>query len=537
MNAYTQYAAATKATPQTQRTPGRTDEVANSAGGFVFKVNDQQRLERFLILGSEGGTFYAGQTALTEQNAAVVTEQVQASVASERNVVDTIVDVSVNARAYKQSPALFALAIVFAVGQDKAYATAAFNKVVRTSTHLFEFCGYLDTLSGWGRAKRRAVAGFYDRKEDALATQLAKYRQRKGFTHRDVLRLSHATGLSDANAAFALRGEVREDASVVLKDYEALQAAGTAAEVVGILQRGNATWEMVPTQFLKDADVWKSLFYSGKLQGQALVRNITRLARIEAFKDMSFAADYAERLTDEEMLRRTRLHPINLLNAAVVYEEGQAIRRAYSGWGVSRRRDWKTTARISDALNEAFHLSFKTIEPANKRTMIALDVSGSMSWEAAAGLDLSAAQVGAALSMTVARTEPAYDIMGFAHEFRDLGITPRMNLAAVMQKTGLGTFGGTDCALPMLYAAKNGIEVDTFVVVTDSETWAGPVKPHQSLRQYQDKMGIPAKVAVVGVTSTGFTIADPSMPEFMLDFVGFDASGPAVLTDFSAGRL
>lgn len=537
MNAYTQYAAATKATPQTKRTPGRTDEVENSAGGFVFKVNDQQRLERFLIIGSEGGTFYVGQRALTEQNADFLIKQITASVESERNVVNTIVDVSANGRAYKQSPALFALALVFAYGKDRAYASEAFVSVVRTSTHLFEFCGYVDSLSGWGRAKRRAVGSFYQRPEDKIALQLAKYRQRNGWTHRDVLRLSHSTALSDANAAFALRGEVREDASAVLQDYAALQAAGTAAEVVEILQRGNATWEMVPTQFLKDADVWKALFYSGKLQGQALVRNITRLARIEAFKDMRFAADYAERLTDEEMLRRTRLHPVNLLNAAVVYEEGQVDRRYSYSWAFDRNKNWKTTGVISDALDEAFYLSFKTIKPAEKRTMIGVDVSGSMSFSAANGLDLTAAQVSAAVAMTIARTEPMYEVMGFSSKFVDLGITPKQKLSTVLDRVQRNNFGRTDCSLPMLYAKENGIEVDTFVVITDSESYAGKVKPTQALEQYRQATGIDARLAVLAVAATDFTIADPQDAGRQMDFVGFDSSGPAVLADFSAGRL
>ena len=33
--------------------------------------------------------------------------------------------------------------------------------------------------------------------------------------------------------------------------------------------------------------------------------------------------------------------------------------------------------------------------------------------------------------------------------------------------------GGTDCAQPMLYAKKKRLEVDVFIVYTDSETWAG----------------------------------------------------------------
>ena len=44
-------------------------------------------------------------------------------------------------------------------------------------------------------------------------------------------------------------------------------------------------------------------------------------------------------------------------------------------------------------------------------------------------------------------------------------------------------YGGTDCALPMLYALERGLEVDAFVIYTDSETWAGAIHPAQALRR------------------------------------------------------
>ena len=48
--------------------PG-TSQVPNSAGGHAWAVDDWTRLSRFLILGSEGGSFYAGEYSLTRENA------------------------------------------------------------------------------------------------------------------------------------------------------------------------------------------------------------------------------------------------------------------------------------------------------------------------------------------------------------------------------------------------------------------------------------------------------------------------------------
>ena len=97
-------------------------------------------------------------------------------------------------------------------------------------------------------------------------------------------------------------------------------------------------------------------------------------------------------------------------------------------------------------------------------------------------------------------------------------------------------FGGTDCALPMLYAQALEREIDTFVIYTDSETWAGDIHPVQALRDYRHASGIDARLVVVGMVSNGFSIADPTDPG-MLDVVGFDTATPQLISDFARGAL
>ena len=64
-----------------------------------------------------------------------------------------------------------------------------------------------------------------------------------------------------------------------------------------------------------------------------------------------------------------------------------------------------------------------------------------------------------------------------------------------------------------------------FITYTDSETWAGNIHPAQALRQYRSEFVGDAKAVVVGMTSNGFTLADPN-DRGMLDVVGFDTTVP-----------
>ena len=104
-------------------------------------------------------------------------------------------------------------------------------------------------------------------------------------------------------------------------------------------------------------------------------------------------------------------------------------------------------------------------------------------------------------------------------------------MAEVVKTVEAIPMGSTDCALPMLWAARHKLNVSAFVTYTDSETWAGNIHPAQALRQYRDEFVGDAKAVVVGMTSNGFTLADPN-DRGMLDVVGFDPTVPAVIADF-----
>src|SRR4051794_661359 len=96
-----------KRTPQSEPIPGKP-MVPNSAGGYAFEINDWSRLVRFLVLGTEGGTYYAGERKLTRENAACV-ERCWAD--DPVRTATVILDISEGGRAPKNDPAIFALAL------------------------------------------------------------------------------------------------------------------------------------------------------------------------------------------------------------------------------------------------------------------------------------------------------------------------------------------------------------------------------------------------------------------------------------------
>src|SRR5690349_6024575 len=99
--------AATAVATLPQSKPLNERSVKNSAGGYSFAVDDFQRLDRFLILGSEGGSYYASERELTLDNIDAVKRCVAADGI---RTVNRIVEISHEGRAPKNDPALLALA-------------------------------------------------------------------------------------------------------------------------------------------------------------------------------------------------------------------------------------------------------------------------------------------------------------------------------------------------------------------------------------------------------------------------------------------
>lgn len=505
-------------TPQSEALPGQEQ---NNAGGHSFKISKWQQLDRFLILGAEGGTYYVSERSLTKQNAAGV----KACIAEDGpRTVARIAEVSDKGLAPKNDPALFALAMCSALGdlRTKQAAYEALPKVARIGTHLFHFMEYRKAFGGRGSGFRRAVRRWYAAKTpDQLAYDMVKYRQRDGWSQRDVLRVAHPA--HQPIFRWAAGKPVEEALPQIIADFQAVQAEGadwrTMLDVVKRLPR-----EALPTEWLSEREVWAALLPDMPLT--AMIRNLGNMGKAGLLAPMSDAVRLVvSKLGDQAALRKARVHPIAVLLALRTYASGKGFRGS---------NEWPVVPAVVDTLDEAYYAAFSNVEPTGKRFLLGIDVSGSMGSAQINNSPLTARDGAAAMAMLTIRTEPFTQPMGFCDKFIELPLSKKQRLDDVICATSRLPFGGTDCALPMLYALQHKIPVDAFVVYTDSETWAGHIHPTQALKKYRDSMGIPAKLIVMGMCTNEFSIADPD-DAGMLDVVGFDASVPEVMRQFVAG--
>jgi 60 kDa SS-A/Ro ribonucleoprotein len=546
---------AAKPTPQSEPLDER--QVENSAGGFAYQLDDFARLRRFLILGSEGGSYYASQRKLTHENAQCVRRCVRSD--GTRAVRD-IVEISESGRAPNNDPAIFALAVAASEGDlaVRRAALAALPQVCRIGTHLFHFAEFVESFRGWGRALRRAVADWYTEQEvEKLAYQAVKYRQRDGWSHRDLLRLSHPappSGVHDLLFSWIVDqgGEDHDLAPSleIVEGFQKAQASQSPKETAALVEQYNLPREALKTEHLTAPEVWDAML--PKMPRTAMIRNLANMTRLGVLTPTSEGTRIVlQKLGDANAIRRARVHPIQVLIAQKTYE---------AGYGMRGRNTWDALAQIVDALDFSFYAAFDNVESTGLRHLLALDVSGSMDSPVMGIPNLSARMLTGAMAMVIARTEPMYECVAFSASGVDawaspqkgrwgglyggrfvdgissLAISPKQRLSDVMRAVQALEMGGTDCALPMLYASDRNRDVDVFTILTDNETWAGQIHPMEALRKYRRKTGIAAKLAVVGMTATDFSIADPQ-DSGTLDLVGFDTAVPTLLAGFARGEV
>lgn len=536
---------------QREQLPG---QISNNAGGYSYMTNDWTQLVRFLILGTTRGSYYVGERDLTVQNL----EAIERCIAEDaERVVALVREVSTAGRALKNDPALFVLAMVASkqiqvevkgklitvptAGAKAAYA--AIPEVARTFTHLSHFVTFVrkGKMRGWGRGFRKAIARWFTMKStEALAYQAIKYHARDGFSQKEVAWLCHAgcfLAKNDAarRAVFDYLGyKAKRNASTLglnesdltkLRRIDAarlLLQATDESKAAAIVREYDLPMEIVPTQ-LRGKEIYEAVAANATLGW--LLRNLGNLGKVGllTIDNHSFAKGVCKKLTDQNSLYKARLHPLSIFIAFNTYKSG----RGYRSKGV-----WPVVPSVLDALDEAFYASFRYVRSSGKRILIAIDVSGSMRGTHVHGVDdLCAHEASAVLALVAAYAESNFHCVAFDTDTYPLNISRRQRLDDVMQRIAKTGGGGTDCAQPFIYATRNKLNVDLFVCLTDSETWAGKKHVMPALRQYRESSGIEARA--INIAMTANRVSNFDADPLCLEISGFDTTIPEVISLFS----
>ncbi|XP_052270552.1 RNA-binding protein RO60-like [Dreissena polymorpha] len=564
-------------------------QVMNNAGGYVFTMDDMDRCRRFLIMGTEGGTYYAKETDLKRGNVQCIDRLI--SDGRGREAVEAIRDISINRRNVRQNSLLYAYAICCRSNNKevKKLAYSYLSEICRIPTHLFMFIKFCEeesrgegepaTGTGWGRAHKRAVAKWYTNfinNPEKLARLVTKYKNREGWTHKDLLRLAHVS-TKDPVVGFILRYIVKgyakaqemyicntarqtdeiarlamlEGVNNLIQGVDQASATTDPNQLCELIEKYQLNWEHCPSQLLRSPEVWRQLLK--KMPIEAMVRNLGRMTELKLFEgeggkeSLDLVLDKLRSINTEAEVPMeeegdsgegpSRGHRVNFLHPFKILLALEAYRKVEES-GKKGKLTWTPNQQIVDALDSAFYQAFSQVTPTGKNYYLGVDVSGSMGVPVLGSSVITCQMAAAAMMMTTVRTEENCKIRAFSDRMVPLEIKRDDKMQTVLDKMRDMTFGSTDCSVPMKDAIENKWQdIDVFMVFTDCETWIGNVHPCQALVEYRKYSGKrDVKLIVCGMTATEFTIADKD-DKYMLDIAGFDSSAPELIERFSRGEV
>ncbi|KAK2822107.1 hypothetical protein Q5P01_022172 [Channa striata] len=519
----------------------------STGGGCPWEVSDKAKLCRFLCYGSDGDIYTARDEGhVSMDSAGALLSLLQEGRGAE--VVEEIKRFSQDGRAVRLGPSLFALALCSQHSELKTRQAAfkALREVCRDPARLFSFIQYKKELKEgmkcgiWGRALRKAVSDWYNEQDAmSLAAAVTKCKQREGWSHHDLLRLSHT---KPANEAIALISKYItkgwKDVQVTYADKESSEEVGKVlsylevvekvkhscdeTEVINLIEEHKLEREQLLTDHLKSKQVWRALLKEMPLE--SVLKILGRMTSNKIFEPGSSETQaLCERIESETALKKAKIHPFSILLSSENYKRGQ---------GYQGKIKWEPDSSILRAMDVAFYKSFMNVEPVGKRFIVAVDVSTSLS-SVVPGTSISTAVAAAAITMIFARTETDTQVLAYSEgDLVPCSVSADMSLAQTTVELVKIPGGSTDCTLPITWATENDKTVDVFIILTNNPLWTFTASPVESLKKHRQKSGANSKLVMVGLTSIGQAIADME-DRGLLIICGFDLGALSVIRNLA----
>jgi 60 kDa SS-A/Ro ribonucleoprotein len=517
-------------TPATQPIPGKEEKmVPNQGGGFSFS-NNHALLERYLILGITGPTYYATEQKVSS-DAEKIIEKYLAYPKDAFMLIDMAVHVSDGGLGMSNDPCLSVLAMASCSKNPHIvkYAMNAMDKIVRTGTDLLHIASFIDSRRSFGRAIRTGFANWIYSRGDKLGFQMAKYQQRDGWSWKDVLRVAHIKPITpEQQALFGWAVEKAYDPKYlppsVIGMMKLREEGLSNSEVETIVRDYRLPLEMIPTN-LRTPGMWLTVLPN--LGITAIIRNLGAMSKNGIDKPVRELV--IDSLSDENRIQKGRVHPFKVYMALLTYSLGH---------GVRGKLTWTVDRDVRYHLEQAMYMSFKYGSPTGKKILWGMDISSSM-LGASTGIfsELATSPMDCQGVMALAVLESGDDIefQGFANYLRPIEIRRGSTIEQATTKIrGDWRFGSTDPSLLYQYALRNHAKpYDVVIMSTDNEINTG-YHPSELLDKYRERSGIPTKQIVLGMTTNSFSIADPDDPN-SLDIAGMSSDVPLVISNFVSG--
>lgn len=481
----------------------------NEAGGAAYAFGPEATLAQLAATGTLNETYYGtGEDQLTE--VLQVAQQVDPMFVAKTAVYAR------SRGAMKDMPALLAAHLTVA---EPDLAVRVFGRVIDNGRMLRTFVQIMRS----GRVGRRSLGSRPKRLVRQWLEQASMQKVMSAATGNspslaDIVKMVHPAPKTAEQRAFY--------GWLIGKPYD---VAALPAEIAAF-----EAWKRDPcgplppvpfewlTAFPLTAEQWAD--QARRMGWHALRINLNTLARHGAFAVPGTAEMVAQRLADAETLRKVKVMPYQVMVALRQVGEGVPL-------------------KVQAALEQALEISLANVPALSGRVMVCPDVSGSMhssitGYRRGASSAVRCIDVAALITAAVLRKNPQAWVLPFAECVKPITLDPHARLAVNAEKLAAIGGGGTEISAPLAALNAQGLEVDTVVFVSDSESWYAPARYGltETMRQWASVKARNPQAKMICLDIQPYASTQAPDRDDIINIGGFSDAAFDTMTDFAKGK-
>ncbi|HVW01801.1 MAG TPA: TROVE domain-containing protein, partial [Planctomycetaceae bacterium] len=440
----------------------------NEAGGPAYALEPKHALAQFAATGCFNGTFYADADTQLETLKALI------ATVNDNQFLAKLAVYSRERAFLKDMPAALTATLA---ARDTVLFHRVFDRVIdngRVLRTLFQMIrsgqfGKKSLSSSLQRAFQRWL-------NTASPEKLLSASIGQDPSLRDVLRMARPTPVDNSRRAlfgwltdkelpkWAPATEV--DLPEQVRLLVAFRMAETAEAQIALLDRLHARWDLL-ADTAKGPRVWAAI--ARTMGPQALRMNLNTLQRHGVFEDAEMVRYVADRLADDNEIRRSRQFPYQFFAAYLNASD-------------------EVPQAIKAALHKAAEIACGNVPELPGPVVIGLDVSGSMQSPVTghrgrgATSKMRCVDVAALVAAALLRRNPESVVVPFDLQAFEAKVDPSDSILSLAGRLAAYGGGGTDCSLPIrkANAAFAQRKFAGVVLVSDNESWVYAGRPYYS---------------------------------------------------------
>lgn len=442
-----------------------TTRIHNHEGFPAFQRSLEERYLQMLMTNTFGNTFYQ-----TKDELVIEASKLHFEMLSKDPEFMAKSLVYARNKGYMRSNPIYGLSVLSPC--HPPFFEKIFDKIILTPNDLRDFMVFIKSFGrGQGGRRIKRIAGNW------LGSKLNEYwlikygsDGKKGFSLKDLLITLHPKNLEHLFARYLIDDEFTAimHGFPKLTSFNNLKKAETEEEVINCIKQGQLPHEVISSS-LKiplTKNIWREIAFQMPIF--ALLKNLATLERHDLLPELN---EYVRsKLNNSEILAKSKILPFRFLDA----------------FNATR------TSSTQDLLRLGLDMSFDNLEDIEGKTVILLDISGSMR-----GDNIQKPAVFAFSLLKKMKKEAR--LIGFNDRAFEI---PFSQVDSILtQANGIPTSGGTNSEVGIEVLLRERYKTDNIIMITDEQQNTGSPFFH-SLGNYRHRINEHVKTFIINIAST-----------------------------------